>query len=209
VTDQMKLFAPDSPDALFYPDAIDDPKKRLRGYTLFYAIVPEAEDAQRIHSAAEALCSLQGLHGKCLAAARLHVTLLAVTHFSHALPQSIIDAALAAGARTSCPKFSVSMAHALSFANERSQGNHPFVLGCDAQGDQAIAMLRKSLATACKRSGLHTDPSTTPHMTMLYDKRVIAQQPIETIHWPVTRFALIVSHVGLNHYQWLGQWRLG
>ena len=205
----MNLFAPDSPEALFYPDVIDDPKNRLRGYTLFYAIVPEAEDAQRIHSAAEALCSLCGLHGKCLAASRLHVTLLAVTHFRHALPRSTVDAALAAGARTNCPKFSISMDHALSFANERSHGSHPFVLGCDPQGDLAIAVLRKSLARACKEYGLRTDSSTTPHMTMLYDKRVIARQPIEAIHWPVTRFALIVSHVGLNHHQWLGQWSLG
>jgi len=209
VTEQTSLFAPDSPDALFYPDAIEDPKGRLRGYTLFYAIVPEAEDAQRIHLIAEELCSLRGLHGKCLDAARLHITLLAVTHFRQALSRSIIDAALAAGTRTSYPQFSVSMDHALSFANERSHGNHPFVLGCTAQGDQAIAMLRKSLAMACKGCGLRTDASTTPHMTMLYDRLVIARQPIDAIHWPVTRFALIVSHVGLNHYQWLGQWRLG
>jgi 2'-5' RNA ligase len=196
----MNLFGLDPPEALFHPETIDDPSGRLRGYTLFYAIVPEGEDALRIVQATENLRSVHGLHGKCLDADRMHITLVAVTHFLHTLRQATVDAAMAAGARVSCPPLPIILDRALSFGSDgASRKKRPFVLRCDARGDQAVAKLRKTLETACKRSGLDPHASATPHMTTLYDSRVIPEQPIEPLRWTASRFALIVSHVGLGH----------
>jgi 2'-5' RNA ligase len=81
-------------------------------------------------------------------------------------------------------------------------------LRCNPDGDAAIARLRQSLAVALRRTGLHPDASRTPHMTMLYDPRHVAQHAIEPICWTATRFALILSHVGLGHHQWVAEWPL-
>ncbi len=45
-------------------------------------------------------------------------------------------------------------------------------------------------------------------MTMLYDPLVILEHSVEPIGWTATRFALILSHHGLGHHEWLGQWQL-
>lgn len=207
---QMSLTGMDPPEALFCPQAIDDPSGRLRGYTMFYAVVPEPEDAQRLALAAAGQRALHGLRGASLPADKLHITLLAVESFLHTLPQATVDAAMASAARVSCPPLPIVFDRALSFGNDRNpRRTSPFVLRCDAGSDKAVARLRKTLEAACKRSGLEPRPSATPHMTVFYDARVISEQPIEPVHWTATRFALIVSHVGLGHHQWLGQWRLG
>ena len=86
--------------------------------------------------------------------------------------------------------------------------NNAFVLRCDARSHAAVARLRQTLASALQRSGLHPQPSGTPHMTMHYDQRVIAELPIEPICCTATRFALIISHHGLGHHKWLGHWQL-
>lgn len=207
---QMSLTGLDVPETLFHPEAVDDPAGRLRGYTMFFAIVPQADDAQRLARAAAGLHTTQGLRGKCLPADKLHVTLVDLGSFAQALPQRQVDAAMAAAASVSCPPLPLVFDRVLSFGNPRAAGRaSACVLRGDADSDQAVARLRQALESACKRSGLKPRASPTPHMTVCYDTRVIAEQPIEPVCWTATRFALIVSHVGLGHHQWLGQWRLG
>ncbi|MDP3820179.1 MAG: hypothetical protein Q8R33_01775 [Burkholderiales bacterium] len=45
-------------------------------------------------------------------------------------------------------------------------------------------------------------------MTMLYDRHHITQHVTEPICWTATRFALILSHVGIGHHQRIAQWAL-
>jgi 2'-5' RNA ligase len=207
---QMSLDGMDGPQALFHPEAIADPSGRLRGYTMFYAIVPDVEDAQRLALAAADLRAAHGLPGKGLPADKLHITLVDLGGFRHSLPQTQVDAAMAVAAQVNCPSLPIVFDRALSFGNVRDPHRAvPFVLRGDAGSDKAVARLRKTLEAGCKRAGLEARPSTQPHMTMLYDPQVVAEQRIEPVHWTATRFALIVSHVGLGHHQWLGQWRLG
>lgn len=206
----MSLTGMDVPQALFHPEAIADPAGRLRGYTMFYAIVPDAGDAQRLALVAAGRRSVLGLHGKCLPADKLHITLGDLGAFSQTLPQTQVDAAMAVAAQVHCPPLPIVFDRALSFGNlQAPRPAAPFVLRGDAGSDQAVARLRKMLEAPCKRAGLKVRASTQPHMTMLYDTRVVAEQPIELVQWTATRFALIVSHVGLGHHQRLGQWRLG
>jgi 2'-5' RNA ligase len=44
---------------------------------------------------------------------------------------------------------------------------------------------------------------------MLYDRKLVAEHPIQPIRWTATRFALILSHAGLGHHQWIKEWNLG
>jgi len=200
---QLSLPGLDAPVPLFRPDDISDPTGKLLGYTLFLAIFPEPDQAHYIAHAADGPCQRQRLLGHRLTPARLHVTLHALAHFSNTLPQNVIDAAKVAAASVNCPPLALVFDRALSFSH-----NDAFVLRCDKKSDAAVARLRHSLKTALQRAGLDPQPSGTPHMTLLYDTQHVAEHPITPISWIATRFALIVSHVGLTHHQWLAEWRL-
>ncbi len=127
--------------------------------------------------------------------------LLGYNLFLAIVPQAAADG-------IACPPLPIVFDRACSFRNLADPDNNAFVLRCDARSDATVARLRQTLALALRRSGLHPKPSSTPHMTMLYDQQVIPEHPIEPICWTATRFALILSHRGLRHHEWLGHWQL-
>jgi 2'-5' RNA ligase len=201
--EQLSLPGLDATVPLFRPDAIPNRGGKLQGYTLFLAIFPQSEDAYRLAQAAADLRSRHALKGMRLRPERLHITLHAVAGFIDAIPQAVVDAAIAASSRVICPPLPIVFDHVLSFADSNA-----FVLRCNPGSDAAIARLRQSLALTLRQAGLHPEPSGTPHMTMLYDPRHISQHVVEPICWTATRFALILSHVGLGHHQRIADWAL-
>lgn len=201
--EQLSLPGLDATAPPFRPDAIPNRGGKLQGYTLFLAIFPRSEDAHRLARAAADLRSQHELDGKRLPPGRLHITLHAIAGVIDTIPQAVVDAAIAASSRVVCPPLPIVFDHVLSFTDSNA-----FVLRCDPGSDAAIARLRQSLALALRRAGLHPEPSGTPHMTMLYDPHHISQHAIEPICWTATRFALILSHVGIGHHQWIAQWAL-
>jgi 2'-5' RNA ligase len=201
--EQLSLLAPEPVAPLFTPEVIDNPRGRLQGYTLFLAIVPELAAAQSIAEAAAGICRQCGLSDTRLSPERLHITLHAIADFGDTIPLGVVDAAMVAAARVVCPPMPIVFDRALSVT-----GPNAFVLRCDAGSDAAIARLRQMLALALRRVGLHPKASGTAHMTMLYGQHAVAELPIEPVCWTATRFALIVSHVGLGHHQWIGHWAL-
>ena len=201
--EQLSLPGLDATAPPFRPDAVPTRGGRLQGYTLFLAIVPQSEDADRLARAAADLRNQHELDGTPLSPGRLHITLHAIAGFIDTIPQAVVDAAIAASAGVVCPPLPIVFDHVLSFTD-----NNAFVLRCNPGSDTAIARLRQSLALALRRAGLRPEPSRTPHMTMLYDPHHITQHAIEPICWTATRFALILSHVGIGHHQWIAQWAL-
>ncbi|MES2717121.1 MAG: anhydro-N-acetylmuramic acid kinase [Pseudomonadota bacterium] len=207
---QMSLLDQGSapPPALFHPEAVQNPSGELKGYNLFLAIFPPPELAQRVGPLAADLRQQHGLHGQRLQEQHLHMTLHAVAWFHAEIPLQQIEAAMAAAAGIRCPALPITFDRAGSFHNRSNPGNNAFVLQCDAPSNASVARLRQQLAVALRRSGLRPTPTSTPHMTLLYDRKVVEEQPIQPIQWTATRFALILSHVGLGHHQWLGEWQL-
>ena len=200
---QLSLPELDTMAPPFRPDAISAQGGKLLGYTLFLAIFPPLAAAQRLAQVAADLGSQHGLVGTRLPPGRLHITLHKIAGFLDTIPQAVVDAARAAAASVVCPPLPIVFDRALSFTDSDA-----FVLRCNASSDAAVARLRQSLALALRRVGLHPDPSRTPHMTMLYDRRHIAEHPIQPICWTATHFALILSHVGIGHHQWIDRWTL-
>ncbi len=202
--EQLNLLGIDTLAPAFRPDAIR-PRggQKLRGYTLFLAIFPEQGDAQRLSQKAAELRSLHELAGTPLSPERLHITLLKVDSFTQTVSGAVVDASIAAATRVVCRPLPVVFDQALSFPESQA-----FVLRCGAESDAAVARLRQSLAWELRRVGLHPESSDTPHMTTLYNPKLIAAHPIVPICWTATRFALILSHVGLSHHQWVRQWNL-
>ncbi len=190
-------------EAQFELDHVPAGPRQLTGYKLFLALFPNMDDVPRLERLAAGLRLDQGLEGNCLAPDRLHVTLQTIANFPDAVPQIYVDAARAAAARVDGPPIPVVFDHVMSYAQSEA-----FVLRCNAESDVRIAALRQSMHTALRRAGLRPHQTRQPHMTLLYDRNLIAQRPIEPFQWTATRVVFVISHVGLHHHQWVAQWAL-
>jgi len=68
---------------------------------------------------------------------------------------------------------------------------------------------RRIFGATMQKAGLgRTRPQFTPHVTLLYDERGIAEQPIEPINWIVNEFVLVHSLLGRGRYIPLEKWLL-
>jgi RNA 2',3'-cyclic 3'-phosphodiesterase len=172
---------------------------------LFLALFPQAHDAACIAESIDALRQHHGLDGQRLHTDRLHITLLSLGDYAGAVPQALIDAAMAAAATVVHPPMDVVFDRALSFAG-RKAGKNAFVL-C-GRDTAAVNQLGKTLGLALKLAGLRARPSGKPHMTMLYDERVIEEHAIEPVRWTASEFVLVLSHLGKTHHEWLARWPL-
>jgi 2'-5' RNA ligase len=173
---------------------------------LFFAIFPDPEAAARITQLADQLCAENGVGGKPLPAGQLHVTLDFLGNYA-GLPQDIIAMASAAAATVAMPCFEVAFDRVTSFPGKgRSQ---PLVLlGND--GVVALTALQRTLRQALDAAGLPAASKSgyKPHVTVLYGKRGLAEQPIEAVGWTAREFALVHSRIGLRQYTTLGRWSL-
>jgi 2'-5' RNA ligase len=173
---------------------------------LFFAIFPDPEAAARIAQLADQLCAENDVDGRPLTAGQLHVTLDFLGNYA-GLPQDIIAMASAAAATVAMPRFEVAFDRAASFpGNRRSQ---PLVLlGND--GVVALTALQRTLRQALDAAGLPAASKSgyKPHVTVLYGKRGLAEQPIEAVGWTAREFALVHSRIGLRQYTTLGRWSL-
>lgn len=188
VPDQLSLFAA--------PPVTD---------RLFFAIFPDAETAGDVARRAEQLRASHQLNGRPLAADRFHVTL---HHLGdHAgVRRDIVAAASEAAETIVTPPFEVVFDRVASFHNG---GNNPLVLQ-GGQDLEALKAFQRDLGLAMARAGIGrlVDKSFTPHVTLLYDKRLIAEEPVAPVVWMVNRFALIHSLLGRTEHIPLAQWTL-
>lgn len=189
---------------VFMPDTVDDVADRhLSDYLLFFAIFPEPAVAERLASAAANICRVHAMPGTPTQAGRLHVTLRILGRYEDAaIPQVDIDRALAAAASVVCPELPITF----DKVGCLERGGNAFVWHCDVASRAGFARLEQALRVRLGRRPSNREP----HMTLLYSPpRAVAPLPIEPLRWTATRFALILSHRGLHHHQWIGEWKLG
>ncbi len=173
---------------------------------LFFAIYPDAPTATRIAELARQLREANGLRGRPLAKPRFHVTLHFLgDHFG--LPESLVTAATEAAASVVMPPFQVAFDRAASFKGRPR--NRPFVLLGD-DGLAALAQLQRALGIALTQAGLvhAVEPRYTPHVTLLYDDRSVAEQPVEPVGWRANEFVLVHSLIGKSRHVPLARWPL-
>ncbi|HVJ55725.1 MAG TPA: RNA 2',3'-cyclic phosphodiesterase [Aliidongia sp.] len=170
---------------------------------IFFAIRPDAETASWIASLANSLRDRHGLRGKLIDPARLHITLHLVGHEGR-FPESRIEDARQAAATVAMPPFKIELDRATSFPSRE----HPFVLK-GGKGVEGVTALHQALGDAMKRAGLpKVGSSVTPHMTLLYSDRDIAEHAVEPVSWLVDRFFLVRSHYGKSRHEMMGEWSL-
>ncbi|EWS57007.1 hypothetical protein X551_00141 [Methylibium sp. T29] len=76
--DQISLPGVPAEPALFQPEAVHGRAGQLRGYNLFFALVPLRDDAEHLAQVGAELRRRHGLRGPCLPPQNLHVSLHAV-----------------------------------------------------------------------------------------------------------------------------------
>jgi len=188
VSDQFSLFA---------PAPVTD--------RLFLATFPDPATAAAIRQRAEDLQASHGLSGRPLSVERFHVTLHHLGDHAGLRRDIVARATEAAEAVTAAP-FEVTFDRVASFNNG---GNNPFVL----QGGEGLAALKafqSDLGLALARAGLGrlADRAFTPHVTLLYDRQLVAERAIEPVTWWVDGFTLIHSLLGRTEHVPLGRWSL-
>ena len=158
---------------------------------LFLAVVPDPDTAARIYQRAEIIRRARKLEGDLIRPKHLHATLFLLGEWD-ALPEHIIARAAEAAATVKMSPFEVSFDRTMSFS-ERSN-NHPFVL-LGGAGVERLKKFRQMLGASMMRNGLRHLVRTNfmPHVTLLYDKQNVDEQPIEPISWIVREFVLIRS----------------
>jgi 2'-5' RNA ligase len=173
---------------------------------LFFAIFPDPATAAGVARQAEALRAAHQLSGRPLAPERFHITLHHLGDHAGVRRDIVAMASEAAQAITT-PPFEVVFDRAASFHNG---GNNPFVLQ-GGEGLDALKAFQRDLGLAMARAGLGklVDKSFTPHVTMLYDRRLVAEQAIEPVRWTVGGFTLIHSLLGRTEHIPLARWTLG
>lgn len=173
---------------------------------LFFALFPGAEVAAKIGQLALQLRVEHVLHSKPLRPERFHVTL---HHLGdHAgVPQDIVAAACDAAATVTIPPFQLAFDRVASFSGK--PGNRPLVLRGD-DGVVALKAFQQVLGKAMQIAGLGrwAEMRFTPHVTLLYDERLVAEQAVEAITWTAQEFVLVHSLIGQSRHLPLRRWAL-
>lgn len=174
----------------------------LRSDGVFFAIKPDASVASDIHRIAVREEHRHRLRGRPIKAVCLHLTLQSLHDESR-----VLFAAAQAAAAVAMPPFDVAFDRLESF--RAKPGHVPLVLRGD-DGLVGVMMLRCNLGEAMEKVGLgpYVQSRFTPHVTLLYGDRPIAEQRIETICWKVQEFVLVRSLHGEGKHIELGRWPL-
>lgn len=182
------------------------PKPAPPADNLFLAFVPPAAVVQLVGERTRQLRRDHGLRGKALAPSCLHISLHGLGAY-HGIPGGLIDAVSAAVSPVSTPPFEIGFDRALSFTNKRAA--RPFVLR--ASRDMiALNAFHRALGEAVARAGLGrwVTRQFMPHMTLLYDRKLVDEHTIQTVTWTVTEFVLVHSFVGRGRHDHIARWPL-
>jgi 2'-5' RNA ligase len=171
---------------------------------IFFAFLPDAETAARIHAFALAQKESHGFSANLILPEHLHVTLFHLGDWQ-AMPEEVVRLSKDAAELIRVAPFEVTFNRAESFRNRT--GIYPFVL--TGNGAQWRA-LHASLAAALKKVGLGaaTLGDFQPHITLTYDEIRAKPAAVDAIGWTVRDFVLIHSRLGKTTHHHLARWPL-
>lgn len=191
---QLDLFPPPSP-----------PEDK---YRLFLGIFPDVEAADSIQRLQVGMRDQLGLRGKLRPREILHTTLHHIDDYPE-MPSKAIKLAGEACAATLVNQPPVEVAYGQVKSFRGRAGNQPFVL-VGPDGNEGLMVLHRRLITELNRRGLAkaTDFKFVPHVTLLYDRLNVPEQPVERINWTVREVVLVLSYLGETRYERLQSWAL-
>ncbi len=175
-------------------------------HTVFFALVPDAPGAGRLHESAGSTDRRLGVGGQLLEPGRLHVSLHAVGAYIGMRPDADIARWCRAGAAVRSVAFDVVFDQVATFGGD---GN-PLVFKSSNESDRAgFLALHLMLGMMLADVGEQIKPrSFTPHMTLSYRGKRIAETAIDPVRWRPHELVLIDSHVGAHRHDVLARWPL-
>jgi 2'-5' RNA ligase len=173
---------------------------------LFFAILAAPDAVAQIVERIRCLRADHGLKGWAIGPERLHVSLHGLGDHPR-LPKTLIEQARDVGASVAMPPFDVVLDRAVSF--RRTNRRPPVVLRASGDVTPLITFHRR-LGDGMKKSGLGRRVAShfSPHMTLLYDDRIVKERAIDAVRLTVRDFALVHSLLGRSRYIELARWPL-
>ncbi|SDX58607.1 2'-5' RNA ligase [Variovorax sp. YR634] len=200
------------PEQLFLP-GIDPPprplprprskvlRKEALPHALFFALLPDMQDAAMIAALGERMNSQHALKGTLVEAHRLHVTLFDLGDYAQ-VPADKVAQASNAAASVPVPAFDVAFEKSMSYAKGAL-----VLCADDEENVSALRIFRQRLGEALADAGLKPSRSFTPHMTVAYARRKLEKHALEApVRWTAGSLVLIDSHVGEGVHEVLGRW---
>ncbi len=201
---QFSIFDDPPRSALAGPMDVIDFHGPARRHNVFFAAMPDEDDAARLAEEGAAVAQRLGIKGEPLAATRLHVTLHAVGDGWHEPTDDDIGRWRRAAERTLLAPFEAAFDQVSTFGD----GGNPLVFkSSDSAGAAGFVHWHRQLGMALADVGerIHR-PRITPHMTLSYRGRRLADTAIPSVRWRVRTLMLIDSHHGEHHHEVLGRW---
>lgn len=176
--------------------------------TLFFGLRVGQDVAARIDRIGREAARSHGLRGSLLGGSRYHVSLCGLGCYESP-PRALVAAACAVAERFGAESFDVEFDKMMSFINPGSGGKLPLVLTGGA-GLDALRAFRRDLRArlVAERMDRHDRAAFNPHLTLLYDRRVVAPFDVPPIRWRVSDLCLIHSLVGHSRHDVVGRWPL-
>lgn len=175
-------------------------------HRLFFALWPDEATRARM---AEAAASLRAQHcpgGRWIKPHRYHLTLQFLGNHT-ALPDDLVEQAIAAAGEVSVAAFDLILDCAGSFRNN----SIPWWLGC-LELPEPLYRLWQAIGVSLRKRGIVSEKSSrlVPHVTVLRDASApLPSAPIAPIVWPIAEFVLIHSRLGArSEYALLHRWPL-
>ncbi len=174
---------------------------------LFFAIKPPAELAPVIQDLAERERRGWALKGRPLSAERLHATLFAFP-LRRGAPAELVALLGRVAAEVEAAPFMVGFSQVRSYDGPKR--SHAFVLRGEGRETAALTAFQARLHATLVRHGCAPDwpMRFDPHVTLLYDRRVVGEYAVAPVRWTVQDFVLVHSLVGRTQHIECGRWPL-
>ncbi|WP_254063305.1 2'-5' RNA ligase family protein [Rhodanobacter sp. L36] len=178
------------------------------GINYFFALLPDEKARAEIASVEERFRKAHRVSGTAVGAERFHLTLSPMGK-PERIRQPLERALVAAAEQVRGKAFDVTLDSAMRFSAKDNR--FPFVLCADAASTVSALVLRKAIAEAQLREGLHVSGASSflPHVTLMYGHAIDAiQESITPIRWTANEFVLVRSFFGRSRHELVGQWAL-
>jgi 2'-5' RNA ligase len=171
---------------------------------LFFCLRLPSATADQADNLARQFSREHDLRGPLRGAQLYHVTLHGLGMFD-TVPRALAARAVEAVQSVSMPCFNVRFDRIVSFANI---DNHPLVL----LGGSELSKLREfhaRLGSILRNAGFkRIQKSFTPHVTLLYDSRLVPETAVPPVSWTVRNFALVHSPYGQSRHDEVASFEL-
>lgn len=172
---------------------------------LFFAIQPPLVARSEIVEFTTRYRRVNGLRGRPRSPSLLHVPLFGIGQYPRA-PREVIDQVSRIADTVTTRAFDVAFDEVETFGHDPSRASAHVLTGGD--GVIGVFGLRDDLGPILEAAGFRAPPLPKPHVTIHYDRGIVASTGIPPIRWRVEDFVLIRSLYGESRHEVIGRWPL-